>query len=72
MANVADPQARGKAMGIYSTSQFFGSFAGGVLGGWLWAHLQNTQNLFMILLLLASIAGFILLAIGRKHALSVH
>lgn len=72
VANVADPQARGKAMGIYSTSQFFGSFAGGVLGGWLWAHLQNTQNLFMILLLLASIVGFILLTIGRKHALSVH
>jgi predicted MFS family arabinose efflux permease len=25
---------RGTAMGIYSTSQFLGSFAGGVLGGW--------------------------------------
>ncbi|MFD2231990.1 MFS transporter [Alkalimarinus sediminis] len=27
--------ARGTAMGIYSTSQFFGAFLGGVVGGWV-------------------------------------
>ena len=27
--------ARGTAMGIYSTSQFFGAFLGGVIGGWV-------------------------------------
>jgi len=30
--------ARGAAMGVYSTSQFFGAFAGGLLGGLAHAH----------------------------------
>lgn len=30
----APPQQKGAALGTYSTSQFLGNFAGGVLGGW--------------------------------------
>ena len=30
--------SKGTAMGVYSTSQFLGIFAGGVLGGWLYAN----------------------------------
>lgn len=33
-ANIAPPQQRGTAMGIYSTSQFLGIFFGGILSGW--------------------------------------
>lgn len=29
---------KGSAMGLYSCSQYFGIFAGGVLGGWLFSH----------------------------------
>src|SRR5690606_39858884 len=29
---------KGTAMGVYSTSQFLGSAAGGILGGWLFQH----------------------------------
>src|SRR5690554_5867158 len=31
----APAAAKGTAMGVYSTSQFFGAFLGGALGGWL-------------------------------------
>lgn len=31
----APVESKGTAMGVYSTSQFFGAFLGGILGGWL-------------------------------------
>ncbi|SFC47703.1 Predicted arabinose efflux permease, MFS family [Marinospirillum celere] len=31
----APVESKGTAMGVYSTSQFMGAFAGGILGGWL-------------------------------------
>ena len=34
----APPDAKGTAMGIYSTSQFLGIFVGGALGGWVQQH----------------------------------
>ncbi|BAN68212.1 MFS transporter [endosymbiont of unidentified scaly snail isolate Monju] len=38
VSKTAPPDAKGTAMGVYSTSQFTGSFVGGVLGGWLHQH----------------------------------
>ena len=35
---IASPRQRGTAMGIYSSSQFLGSFAGGALGGLLFTY----------------------------------
>ncbi|WP_052692286.1 MFS transporter [Teredinibacter purpureus] len=35
VSKIAPAGAKGTAMGIYSTSQFLGAFAGGVSGGWL-------------------------------------
>lgn len=35
ISKVAPPDAKGTAMGVYSTSQFLGAFAGGVSGGWM-------------------------------------
>jgi MFS family permease len=35
IAKLAPPDAKGTALGVYSSSQFLGAFAGGVLGGWL-------------------------------------
>ena len=34
ITKVAPPDAKGTAMGIYSSLQFLGIFAGGVVGGW--------------------------------------
>ncbi|CAK0761943.1 putative transport protein YajR [Gammaproteobacteria bacterium] len=35
MSKLAPPEAKGTAMGIYSTAQFLGAFIGGTLGGWI-------------------------------------
>ncbi len=35
VSRLAPVHSRGTAMGVYSTSQFFGSFLGGAMGGWL-------------------------------------
>lgn len=35
VSRLARPEAKGTALGVYSTAQFFGIFVGGVLGGWL-------------------------------------
>jgi MFS family permease len=35
IAKVAPPDRKGTAMGVYSSSQFFGAFVGGATGGWL-------------------------------------
>jgi MFS family permease len=38
ISRVAPADAKGTAMGVYSSSQFLGIFAGGALGGWLQGH----------------------------------
>jgi predicted MFS family arabinose efflux permease len=35
IAKMAPPDSKGTAMGFYSSSQFFGAFVGGAMGGWL-------------------------------------
>ncbi len=35
IAKMAPPDAKGTAMGVYSSTQFLGAFIGGALGGWL-------------------------------------
>lgn len=70
VANLADPNARGKAMGIFSTMQFLGSFVGGVLGGWLWQHTSDA-TVFTILLLGAALSGIALLYLGKRDTLSL-
>ena len=35
VSRVAPMNARGAALGVYSTSQYLGAFAGGITGGWL-------------------------------------
>ncbi|MBS0357870.1 MAG: MFS transporter [Proteobacteria bacterium] len=42
----APQSCKGTAMGIYSSSQFFGIFIGGSFGGWLLGH-GHTQSLFV-------------------------
>ncbi|MCU0842035.1 MAG: MFS transporter [Thiobacillaceae bacterium] len=39
VSKIAPPEAKGTAMGVYNTSQAFGLFFGGVVGGWLAQHL---------------------------------
>lgn len=40
LSKIAPAGSRGSAMGIFSTSQFAGAFAGGITGGWLIGHVS--------------------------------
>jgi MFS family permease len=40
ISKIAPIKNKGTAMGIYSTSQFLGTFVGGFAGGWLYGHFQ--------------------------------
>ena len=46
IAKMAPPDAKGTAMGVYSSSQFLGAFAGGAVGGWL-RGLFGLQGVFI-------------------------
>ena len=63
LSKVCPVGSRGTAMGIYSSSQFLGAFAGGVLGGWA----LGSMGINGLFLLLASI-----LVIWFCFALGMH
>lgn len=42
VSKVAPVDAKGTAMGVYSTSQFAGAFCGGLVGGWVHQHFGFT------------------------------
>ncbi len=46
VSKIAPPASKGTAMGVYSTSQFFGAFIGGVAGGWLYG-VYGFQGVFL-------------------------
>ncbi len=52
VSKTAKSDKRGLAMGMYSTSQFFGAFVGGVFGGWIY----NTYGLNSVFLFTTFIA----------------
>ena len=54
VAKLAPPDRKGTAMGVYSSSQFFGIFTGGALGGWVHQHfgLHQVYLTGIVLLLL--------------------
>ncbi len=47
VAKMAPAAAKGTAMGFFSTSQFFGAFTGGLLGGWA-HHALGTTGVFLL------------------------
>ena len=59
VSRIAPAGQRGSAMGIYSSSQFFGAFLGGVLGGAIMQH-SGYQALFAAL----AVIGLIWLAVA--------
>jgi MFS family permease len=43
VSKVAPPDLKGTAMGVYSTAQFLGAFAGGTAAGWIHGHFGLAQ-----------------------------
>ena len=42
VAKISPPDRKGTSMGVYSSSQFFGAFLGGMIGGWVFEHYSFT------------------------------
>lgn len=64
ISKIAPADSKGTAMGVYASTQFFGAFLGGVLGGWLQQHYSHS-DVFLIGAGLAVI--WLLLAITMKN-----
>ncbi|HLF97657.1 MAG TPA: MFS transporter [Methylococcaceae bacterium] len=47
VARIAPPDLKGTAMGMFSTAQFLGAFAGGMLGGWV-QGLAGIEAVFLV------------------------
>nr|VFJ89318.1 MAG: Predicted arabinose efflux permease, MFS family [Candidatus Kentron sp. LFY] len=54
VARTTPPEKKGTALGVYSTSQFLGAFAGGLTGGWLMDEI-GTQAVFAFCAAMAAI-----------------
>ncbi len=63
ISRMAPIDAKGTAMGVYSTSQFFGAFLGGAAGGWCYGQF-GVQGVFFAAGSLALI--WFLIALGMK------
>lgn len=51
ISRIAPKNQKGSAMGLYSSAQFLGIFAGGVLGGWFYGHVGLISVYFLSILL---------------------
>ena len=63
VSQIAPSEMKGTAMGLFSTSQFFGAFSGGVLGGLLLGG-DEFRNAFVILSLILCV--WVLVALTMK------
>ena len=46
VSRIAEPNSKGTALGVYSTSQYLGTFIGGVSGGWVYQQ-YSAQGVFI-------------------------
>jgi len=67
VSKTVSAEGKGTAMGIYSTSQFFGSFVGGAGGGWL-LHNLGEPELAGACLILAALWWMLVLQVRRNGA----
>lgn len=54
ISKVAPADAKGTAMGVYSSSQFFGIFVGGTIGGWAYGA-DGTSGVFTFCAIVAAV-----------------
>jgi len=67
LSQLATPERRGAALGIFASSQFMGAFVGGTMGGWL----RGSWGLEGVFAVTASLAAvWLLLALGGKSGIS--
>ncbi len=64
VSKIAPAAGKGSAMGVYSTSQFLGAFAGGVAGGWIHQQFGIAE---VFLFCLAAVAVWLIAAAGMRR-----
>lgn len=67
----APAAGKGSAMGVYSTSQFLGSFVGGTLGGWLYGFAGASGVIVLMLLAVAVWFGLVITMAPPRYATSL-
>ena len=69
ITKTAPPDAKGTAMGVYSSAQFLGIFAGGIVGGWV--HLKGGDGgVFILTAALALLWLFAAATMARPNYLT--
>jgi len=63
LSRIAPAGVKGSAMGIYSSSQFFGAFVGGIIGGFV-ASRYGEQSIFLVMALVSLI--WLVLSFGMQ------
>ncbi len=71
ISKLAPTESKGTAMGVYSSSQFFGAFLGGIGGGWLYQH-YSIGAVFAFCTLLAVIWFILAATMQNPTHLSSH
>jgi len=64
VSKTAPPESKGTAMGVYSTTQYFGTFVGGSLGGWV-LSVYRIPGIFVFCMLLSGV--WLLAALTMKN-----
>ena len=65
LSRTADTEKRGLAMGIFSTSQFLGTFFGGAIGGLIY-DIYDLNSVFLFTIFVAIIWWFLMLLMPLK------
>ena len=71
VSRLAPAAAKGSAMGIYSSSQFLGAFAGGAGAGWLYGLLGPT-GLYTVMAVLCVGWAFMLVRFKPPRQMATH
>ncbi|CAK0771323.1 Inner membrane transport protein YajR [Gammaproteobacteria bacterium] len=71
VSKFVDPEAKGTAMGFYSTAQFLGAFAGGLMGGLLQGHFGHASP-FLAGALMTLLWGWVIWGLPAPRYLTNH
>ena len=65
LSRIAGTSKRGFAMGIFSTSQFLGTFFGGAIGGFIYS-IYDLNSVFLLTIFVAIIWWFLIITLPQK------
>jgi predicted MFS family arabinose efflux permease len=70
VSRIAEPNSKGTALGVYSTSQYLGTFVGGIAGGWIYQQYTG-QGVFVFCAVWAALWLLVSMSISDNKRISV-